>query len=156
MGGKQAEKEPREVENKTSEIKKIQWEHEGQMVVRGAETAASPDGLMLLHFIFWQMTHGAGGKKCNYSRIIYYQRLFLDSLLLVENCRLTTENTFFRRLSIWQKQTSNQHLQLAGYVHLPPVAHPQFHMHLSFLEFLHDEVNSSFHILMRMSHWSFF
>lgn len=112
----------------------------------------SPDCLILFHFIFWQMTHGAGGKKYNYSRIIYYQGPFLDRLLLAEICRLITQNTFFRRLSIWQQQPSNQHLQLAGYVHLPPEAHPLFRTHLSFLEFPRDQVSSSFHILLRMSH----
>lgn len=121
--------------------------------MRGAETTASPDDLMLFHFIFWQMTHEAGGKKYNNSRIVSYQRPLLDSLILVEKCRLTTENTFFQRLSIWQQQQpSNQHLQLGGYFLLPPEAHPPFHMHLSFLESPHNQVSSSSHILLRMSH----
>lgn len=130
MGGKYAEEEQRATANKTSEDNKIQQEHGCQRVVRGAGTAANPDSLLLLRFIFWQMARGARRKKYNDSGIIYHQRPFPHSLFLAENHRLITENDFSWKPSFWQQQPSNPHLQLAGYVHLPPEAHTLFHITL--------------------------
>lgn len=84
VGGKKAEKEPRKTENKTGEIKKIQWECRGQMVVRGTETTASPDGLMLFHFISWQMTHGAGGKNTMILGLFIIRGHFLIACFLLK------------------------------------------------------------------------
>lgn len=54
------------------------------MVVRETETTASPDGLMLFHFISWQMTHGAGGKNTMILGLFIIRGHFLIACFLLK------------------------------------------------------------------------
>lgn len=66
----------------------------GQIVVRGAEITASPDGPMLIHFIFWQMTHGAGGRNTMILGLFIIRGHFLIACFLLKTADLPVRTLY--------------------------------------------------------------